>query len=120
MKMPGYIPIVIAVLVVLCVVYYIYLFGYGPEQFESGKGTVVLFYLPTCPPCQRLLPTWNKFEKKNVPGVIKKKVDSIKHPDKAEKNNVTSFPTIILFKNGKKYEYSGDRTVKSLEKFVSK
>jgi len=97
------------------------------ELFESEmkegapKRTLVLFYAPWCPHCKDIMPNWDALSKKhaNDPSLKVQKVDCDAHPEQAKKNKVEGYPTIILFKDGKKIVYeSGARDVKSLEHFA--
>ena len=101
---------------------------YLPESFEGSTGDVrklVLYYLPGCPHCTVLKDgpnaVWNKLEKKYTASSQHKitKVDCDAKRDVADKLDIQGFPAIILFKNGKRTDYEGDRSLDSLEKFLN-
>lgn len=92
------------------------------SDIGSGK-TLVLFHLPKCPHCVDFMPEWNKVEEKhkNDPNVTIKKINGEEHPEKAQEHGVDGFPTVLLFKNGKKVAtFDGDRTEAGVEKFLSR
>ena len=93
----------------------------GGEADSDEKATIVLYYAPWCPHCKDIMPMWSGLSKKHKDDVKVdvKKVNCEEHPEQAEQNEVAAFPTIILFKNGKPYKYTGDRDVDSIESFIS-
>jgi len=101
-------------------VFVLYYFCSKKEKMTSIK--LVNYYAPWCGYSKSLLPVWAKLEKQyeNNPNVMIKKVDCDKHSDEALKNNVTGYPTIILFKNNKKVKYQGDRSLYDLSSFVKR
>lgn len=98
--------------------------GFTSEEEEAsvGKKVLVLFYAPWCPHCKDVMPTWDKLQKNHAAdkGVDVKKVDCEKNPEKAKDNGVQAFPTIVLFKDGKKIAvFDDERTETSIENFVN-
>ena len=118
------INVLLSVAAVLLGVYLLDQFGFMPvEMFDgntsSGK-TIVLFYLPGCGHCKNMMPEWNRFEQRaQKTGIIAKKINCDEHPEEAAKNNVTGFPTIILFKDGERHVFDQQRTADSIEHFVN-
>lgn len=91
------------------------------DEMGSGK-TLVLFHLPKCPHCVDFMPEWNKVEEKhkNDPNVKVKKINGAEKPEKAQEHGVDGFPTVLLFKDGKKVAtFDGERTKDGVEKFLS-
>jgi len=85
---------------------------------SSGKPVVVKFYAPWCGHCKKLAPTWDELMKEHPGKVIK--VDADKNGDIAKEYGVQGFPTIMVFKGGKKVnDYDGPREKSSLQKFIS-
>ena len=63
----------------------------------SGRTAVVFFYMIGCPHCEAMRPAWNN-AKKNMKNVeVKEKEAS----DVDMNDGVQSFPTLIVYKNGK-------------------
>lgn len=91
------------------------------EGFEDGKKSLVLFYAPWCPHCKDLMPTWEKLSDKHKSrsDIVITKVDCEKEPEQATKHGVEGYPTIVLFKGGKKVAtFEDDRTESAIEKFL--
>ena len=98
--------------------------GFTSEEEEAsvGKKVLVLFYAPWCPHCKDIMPTWDKLQQKHATDakVDIKKIDCEKNPEKAKDNGVQAFPTIVLFKDGKKIAvFDDERTETSIENFVN-
>lgn len=77
--------------------------------------SVTLYYADWCGPCKHFLPTWTQFENKmNIIGSnvkVNKYESATKEVSTA---NITGFPTVMIEKDGKKYQYKGSRTVNGL------
>ncbi|XP_051173292.1 thioredoxin domain-containing protein 5 homolog [Leptopilina boulardi] len=96
------------------------------ETFNHGveKGiSFVKFFAPWCGHCKRLAPTWEdlgkKFSSKDDINIAK--VDCTMETSKSLCNDqeVDSFPTLILYRDGKKIsEYNGSRSLDDLYEFV--
>jgi len=81
------------------------------------------FYAPWCGHCKSLAPEWASAAaktKKLNPPVKLAKVDADAHSDLAQKYDVSGYPTIKIFKNGKAEEYEGPRESKGIVSFVKK
>jgi thiol-disulfide isomerase/thioredoxin len=63
----------------------------------SGRVAVVYFYMIGCPHCEAMRPAWNDAKKK-MKGVSVKEKES---QDVGTDDGVQSFPTIVMYKNGK-------------------
>jgi glutaredoxin len=76
---------------------------------------VTLYYADWCGHCKHFKPIWNSlkpyFQKNNIQY---KDVEETAYPDIIKSNKIEAFPTIIIEKNGIKYEYNGDRSVDGL------
>mgnify|MGYP005649005027 CR=1 FL=1 len=110
---------VLLVGVVLIVAYNLY---QNAEGFSSGdKKQLVLYYLPNCGFCKDMMPESDKVEQKHEkdPKVDVKKVNCGEKPEEAETLGISGFPTIILFQDGKRKVFDGERTQEGLEGFLS-
>lgn len=91
----------------------------GTENFEdSSEKSLVLFYAPWCPHCKSMMGDWNRLRKRSMDGLRVVKVNCDEKPRLAEKYNVKGFPTIILFKNGKRVHFEGPRNYDNFVKFL--
>ena len=100
------------------------------DDFESTikEGvTFIKFFAPWCGHCKRLAPTWDELAAKftDVKNVKIAKIDCTsndnKNKDLCNDQGVNGFPTLNIYKDGKKVtEYSGSRKVEDLEAFVKK
>jgi len=89
------------------------------------KKKVILYKTEWCGHCKTIKPEWAKFKaaydtfKEDIKGKYDIELDIIeldgdKHKEAVESAKVTGFPTIMIEYNGKKEEYSGDRTALAL------
>lgn len=89
------------------------------ENFEdSAKPNMVLFYAPWCPHCKSMMGDWKRLRNRVGPKMEVIDVNCDEQPEMAEKYNVNGFPTIILFKNGKKIHFEGPRKLQNFLQFV--
>ena len=68
---------------------------------QSDKPVLVDFYTSWCGPCQIMAPTIDELAKEFKGKAEVYKVDVDKEPNLANKYEVMSIPTILIFKNGK-------------------
>jgi thioredoxin-like negative regulator of GroEL len=95
----------------------------SPGKFQAAiknnKKVLVLYYWKDCGYCKTLIPTWNQVvhdyaDKLNIAQI---EWDVIKKLNEADQ--ITSFPTIAVFKNGKVAAYmTSERNEKNLHKFI--
>jgi len=77
---------------------------------------IILYYAEWCGFCQRFKPVWKEFKKKidkEYPDIEAVEFEQKNVPSRALKD-IEGWPTIIIHKNGKKYNYVGERTVEAL------
>jgi len=116
----GMIVSVGVVVAVIVAVWYVYNKYEGFDGDGEPEKSVVLFYAPWCPHCKDLMPTWEKLEDKHKSSGIKiTKIDCEKDPEQATKHGVEGYPTIIMFKNGKKVAtFDNERNEDAIQKFI--
>ena len=70
------------------------------ELVESGKNVLVDFYADWCGPCKMQAPIVEAIAEENSDVVVAKlNVDDVE--DVAERFNIVSIPTLLIFKGGK-------------------
>lgn len=98
---------------------------------EGNELSIRMFHVEWCPHCRTALPNWqafcDKYNNTNVNGYIIKcdrnGYDCTDDEDPKVKAtvsdyNITSFPTVILFKDNERYDFDAKITRYSLEQFV--
>ena len=89
------------------------------EDFENmEKDSMVLFYAPWCGHCKKVMGDWKKLQTHAPSHVNIAKVNCDEKPEMAEKHDVKGFPTIILFKSGKKVYFEGPRKLENFLEFI--
>lgn len=89
------------------------------------KKTIVLYHWNNCVHCLQLIPIWNEICKKYVKNkninIINAELEYIYLLKKKYKKNISGFPTIIKYKNGKRFdEFHKERTIDNLNDFIIK
>ena len=74
------------------------------ETIKNNKVVLVDFWANWCGPCRALAPTIEELAKESSGKVLIGKLDVDENPATAERFQVFSIPTMILFKEGKETE----------------
>ena len=75
--------------------------NFQKEVLESGLPVLVDFWAPWCGPCHALTPAIEDLAKNYSDKVKIAKVNIDSHPELANKYQVMSIPTLLLFRDGK-------------------
>jgi thiol-disulfide isomerase/thioredoxin len=85
---------------------------------KNNSVKLMLFYKMECPHCQSFMPTWNRIIN-NLPNNVEyEEIECNKQSQKANENNISSVPTIILVVNNEKKIYMGDRSYQDINRFM--
>jgi len=99
----------------------------GLEGFEGGerKPTFVLFHMPGCPHCRRMMGAWDGLMRRyrGVPEIQVVKISSDEYPKLMKLYNVQSYPTMRFYPEGmankNNYQsYDGDRTEEAMNNYI--
>jgi len=94
--------------------------NFDEVALNKDKDVLVEFYAPWCGHCKQLAPIYDKLGEKfkDHESIVIAKMDST--VNELEHTKINSFPTIKLFKKGDNQviEYSGERTLEGLSKFL--
>jgi thioredoxin-like negative regulator of GroEL len=126
--------IIIGIIVIIIfggIAYYLYSrnfnnnFVYNDEYRNinrSKEGRLILFYVNWCPHSKESLDKWNIIKNKyNNPNhtILFSEVDCEKDSEIANNYNIKEYPTIILVKDSKNYEYDANLSEDSLNLFIN-
>lgn len=117
--------IAVITLIVICVIVgFAWKNGYFKrilDTFEDKSScTVEYFYMEGCPWCDKFMPEWTKFEEATAKdgSITAKKTEASTAGDSIKMYNIQGFPTVIVNKDGKWTEYSGERNSDALMSFA--
>lgn len=92
------------------------------DQLKKHKIVLVMFYAPWCGHCKKMKPDYltaaRELQSEGFPKCLAM-VDCTANPEVTEEYQISGFPTIKLFKNGKFIaDYTGKRTVEDIKRFA--
>ncbi len=86
---------------------------------QENKVVLVDYYAPWCAPCKKMLPTMDSLENKYTNNLKILKINIDENKEFAKQQNVSSVPTIIVYKNGSIYKKTtGYNSLSDLEKLI--
>jgi len=88
------------------------------DKISQGSW-LVEFYAPWCGHCKALTPTWDKLATAAKDKFNVAKVDCTVEKDIATRFGIRGFPTIKLLRDGKAYDFKGQRTIEDFTSFVN-
>lgn len=84
---------------------------------NTNKTVLIDFYAPWCGPCKQLMPIIDEISKKYEGKTKVVKIDVDQNSQLTKALNITSIPTLIVYKNGKQtWIVNGLTTAKEIEK----
>ena len=79
------------------------------EIINSNRVVLVEFYATWCPHCQRMMPVVSNIEAKLGTKATVNQIDVDKYPNITEAERVDSYPTFIIYVDGKEqWRHSGE------------
>ncbi len=92
------------------------------EKLMNFNGVVFIeFYVTWCSWCRKLVPIWKELPKRFLlkEHIRIARVDCTLEKELCRQNNINIYPTLIMFKKGRKAEeYLGNNDLKHLIRFV--
>ena len=89
------------------------------KSAQGGLPVLVDFYADWCGPCKMIAPIIDEIAGEMVSKLVVGKLDVDKNPQTAQKFNVMSIPTIIIFKNSQPVkQLVGFQSKENLEKEI--
>lgn len=117
--------LIIGLSIILILIMIVYYQGYFSltEYFRIGRKkekTLLFYFAPWCGYCKNFMPVWNKLKKyRKMYKIDMQAINCDEHPMICKRDDVKSYPTLRLVSDNKIIEYSGDRTLDDLLKFIS-
>jgi len=93
------------------------------DTVNNADIALVEFYAPWCGHCKHLAPEFEKAAQQlasNDPPVVLAKVDCTEEKSLGDKFEVKGYPTLYVFRKGKKSEYKGPRDASGIVSYMQK
>lgn len=101
---------------VYIIAYYL-LIKQNKDDFQLENNRIYLFYADWCPHCTRFKPIWTRVAKSN-PNYKFILINEKTSPELIKNMGITSYPTIIAYKNNTKHIYNKERTFEKFRKWI--
>ena len=93
--------------------------GFDTEVLQSDVPVLVDFWAPWCGPCRMIAPLVEELANENEGGAKIVKLNIDEHPKAAQTYDVSSIPTIMVFKGGEMVErFVGIQTKDRLQEAI--
>ncbi|OWF40778.1 protein disulfide-isomerase A4-like [Mizuhopecten yessoensis] len=93
------------------------------EFIDSADLVLLEFYAPWCGHCKKLAPDYEKAAKRLADidePIFLGKVDATEEKELASRFDVTGYPTLKMFRNGRDSDYNGERDVSGIINYMMK
>ncbi len=95
--------------------------SFKKEVTSSTRLVIVDLYAPWCGPCKLLAPALSEIAEKHADAVKVVKVNVDEEESLAVNLGVTSIPTVLFFKNGKRvFSFVGTRSASEIETMIKR
>ncbi|EFO24730.2 Pdia4 protein [Loa loa] len=89
------------------------------EFITLHRLVLIKFYAPWCGHCKKLAPEYEKAAKKlKGTDIMLAEVDSTTEKNLSAEFDITGYPTLYIFRNGKKFDYKGPRDAEGIVKYM--
>ena len=88
------------------------------EHFSNSKPVFRMYYATWCGHCKVCKPEFKKLMDKNPSNVTLEMINEATNKEMIEQEGIEGYPTLILYKDGKKITYEGERTLAGFEEFL--
>lgn len=90
------------------------------KRMRDKNICVVLYYMNGCFFCENMKSEWEKFESKYIKDkyCTVSKIEASNIDLLSKRPDISGYPTICKYINGKREDFNGERTEKALTKFV--
>ena len=93
---------------------------FDAEVLQSETPVFVDFWASWCGPCRMVLPILDQLADDFDGKAIVAKINVDEQPELAQKFNIMTIPTIMIFKNGELLETSGPKPKSEFEEMLNK
>jgi thiol-disulfide isomerase/thioredoxin len=88
------------------------------QKGGTNKSKLIAFTAKWCGHCKTFMPVFNKLQKNSKLDIEFINYDSELNKEEIKKYKILGYPTLYLQHNNKMIEYTGERSVESIENFI--